>query len=724
MPYTSLDNAAPPIKRIEPPVSLAQANQIAEWADAIDPATVEDPWAVAIAQFRRLYEPIQGGWKLKPTKESLDNNIPPPIMESNMKDIQLFGELIESVANSDGLSWRVALIQEGESQNRTYYSASVLQQALPLFEGAPCFADHGSGEKSVRDIVGWFSSPTYEANSVTANFNILASESWFRDKVTEAWERGKRDLIGFSILGYGKRRPAKAADGHSIQEVTSLNQIISIDAVARPAAGGRFLHPIKEETDEMDTEPVEGISQEALVASAISPLNDEIASLREAVNALAKEREAFRKERELEAALATSNLPTTFQANLRKRFLGKEFTTAELKEAIDDERAALDSLKPASLPDLYSARITESSADKIEKAMDGMFEGQNIDGVPAFQTLRHAFSVITGTPIFDVRADDVLRESARHFDSGAIREDITSASWAQILGKSITRQMLKEYRTDRMMDWRKVARVENLTDMKEQDRLQKGGYGELTTVTEGQDFPNLTAPGEQRQSYTPVVRGGIEQITFTAIANDDMRQIRLVPRKLARAAKATLYHRVFSVFTTNAAMQYDSVALFHATHANMGTGALTDETLTAAYTAMKQQVVPVGASATVVEHLDNTPKYLIVPTAMWRTAWDLVNNVVVVTAGQNASLRNPFSGRLEVIEVQRWTDPNNWYLVADPNETPTIEVGFYGSQEPELFTEMANTGANFTADLIRYKVRHIYGVTAVEHRGMYGAIVA
>jgi len=78
---------------------------------------------------------------------------------------------------------------------------------------------------------------------------------------------------------------------------------------------------------------------------------------------------------------------------------------------------------------------------------------------------------------------------------------------------------------------------------------------------------------------------------------------------------------------------------------------------------------------------------------------------------------------LEIITVRHWTDANNWYLIADPALIATIEIGFYGSKEPELFTELANAGANFTADKLRYKIRHIYGVAALEHRGMYAEIV-
>lgn len=61
-PYPSMAEVNPAIKGIKPPVSLAQANEIARWADEIEKAgTADSPWAVAIAQFRRLYKITSDG---------------------------------------------------------------------------------------------------------------------------------------------------------------------------------------------------------------------------------------------------------------------------------------------------------------------------------------------------------------------------------------------------------------------------------------------------------------------------------------------------------------------------------------------------------------------------------------------------------------------------------------------------------------------------------------
>ena len=73
-----------------------------------------------------------------------------------------------------------------------------------------------------------------------------------------------------------------------------------------------------------------------------------------------------------------------------------------------------------------------------------------------------------------------------------------------------------------------------------------------------------------------------------------------------------------------------------------------------------------------------------------------------------------------------WTDANDWYLAADPDDIPCIEVGFLdGREEPELFVQDNPTvGSLFTHDKIAYKIRHVYGGDVLDHRGLYKAAVA
>jgi hypothetical protein len=81
---------------------------------------------------------------------------------------------------------------------------------------------------------------------------------------------------------------------------------------------------------------------------------------------------------------------------------------------------------------------------------------------------------------------------------------------------------------------------------------------------------------------------------------------------------------------------------------------------------------------------------------------------------------------LTPISVDYWTDANDTWLAASLDQTPLIEIGFFGGrEEPELFVQDApNQGSLFSNDVITYKIRHIYGGAVLDYRGFQALIVA
>ena len=63
MPYKKFSDVNPSVRGIKPKVTLAQANKIAEWADAITEGdNAKGAWAIAISQFKKLYTVRGGKW--------------------------------------------------------------------------------------------------------------------------------------------------------------------------------------------------------------------------------------------------------------------------------------------------------------------------------------------------------------------------------------------------------------------------------------------------------------------------------------------------------------------------------------------------------------------------------------------------------------------------------------------------------------------------------------
>jgi len=72
MPYSRLSDAPASLRGIEPPITLAQANGIAQCADALKEDDVESPYAVCIASFKKGHVVKDGKWIRPEEGKSMD----------------------------------------------------------------------------------------------------------------------------------------------------------------------------------------------------------------------------------------------------------------------------------------------------------------------------------------------------------------------------------------------------------------------------------------------------------------------------------------------------------------------------------------------------------------------------------------------------------------------------------------------------------------------------
>ena len=378
----------------------------------------------------------------------------------------------------------------------------------------------------------------------------------------------------------------------------------------------------------------------------------------------------------------------------------------------------------------------EAWQDRQLIAIDGMFANADLkdakgDTVPRHKSFKEAYSRWVNKDVFDVTPFEMMAESVCNYDSAIqgkkLLESATTATWANVFADRLFRKMIQDYNLEGLSDWQKiVSNKENVSDFRPQRFTRVGGYGLLTTVAEGATYPTLTSPTDEAFNFSLTKKGGLDDITFEMIANDDLRQIRNIPTKLARAAAQTLYRFVFDFlrlgFTAGASAIYDTFALFDsANHANIPSGApaLGDTGLGAGWQLMRAQT----AFGNTTEKLGTRPKYLVVPNNLEQLAWRLANSLVTILGSNfNATEPNFFKG-IEVIVVDYFTDANDWFLVGDPAKIPTIELGFFNGQEdPELFVQdQPNVGSVMTADKITYKIRHIYNGAVADWRGFVGS---
>ncbi len=323
------------------------------------------------------------------------------------------------------------------------------------------------------------------------------------------------------------------------------------------------------------------------------------------------------------------------------------------------------------------------------------------------QSIKECYIEMTG--------DRLVTGRVRDCDRSRLAESLGSDTLDQVLGDSITRRMLAEYRSAVDFDgWRQLVNVVPVSDFRVQHRTRWGGYGDLPKVAEGADYLPLTSPTDEEATYKAEKRGGTEELTLEMIKNDDVGAVRRIPTKLSRAAKRTLAKFVFDFLRANPAI-YDGKALFHADHGNLFTAALDKTSLGAHRLAMLKQ-----SELSSNDRIGITPTRLVVPVELQEAAVDLFR---LATNNEKTFIQSLV---MNIIPVWYWTDANDWCTAADPADIPGIELGFLdGREEPELFVQDSPTvGSMFAADKLTYKIRHIYGGAVTDYRAFTKAVVA
>src|SRR5205814_3876550 len=113
-------------------------------------------------------------------------------------------------------------------------------------------------ERSIRDIVGYYRSPRIEPASATeparvkATLKVLESAGWLWSMIAES-VADQRPFIGLSVDFVGSVKPA-SRNGVAVKEVQAMRQLLSIDVVTRPSAGGRFERILNSEQSSLPNE--------------------------------------------------------------------------------------------------------------------------------------------------------------------------------------------------------------------------------------------------------------------------------------------------------------------------------------------------------------------------------------------------------------------------------------------------------------------------------------
>ncbi|MBN8843261.1 MAG: Clp protease ClpP [Sphingomonadales bacterium] len=259
--------------------------------------------------------------------------------------------------------------------------------------------------------------------------------------------------------------------------------------------------------------------------------------------------------------------------------------------------------------------------------------------------------------------------------------------------------------------WSRFCGIGSVTDFRPHTRYLRGSFGALDTVNEAGEFKNKPIPDLAKEAISALTKGNIINLSRQAIVNDDMQVFSGLAVDLGRAAKLTIEVDVYALLASNPTMN-DGVALFHANHGNLaGSGAAPS---VSAFDGIR---VGMASQKDVSnnEYLDIRPSVGLFPIGIGGAA--RVTNGSQYDPDAASKLQRPnivFGMFDDIVDTPRLSG-TAYYAFADPNVAPAIEVVFLnGNTEP--FTDSQE---GWRVDGVEWKVRHDYGVGAVNYRSAY-----
>jgi len=324
-----------------------------------------------------------------------------------------------------------------------------------------------------------------------------------------------------------------------------------------------------------------------------------------------------------------------------------------------------------------------------------------------------------GMTLIDMARDCLARAGIQ--TRGMSRQEIgvkalqSTSDFPAILENVITKSLRRGY-DGTSRTFVPFCRQATLPDFKEVSRVQLSGAPNLKRVLEGAEyeFGNFSDGGEK---YAVQKYGRIVHISWETLVNDDLNAFTAIPQAFGASAGDLESDIVYGILTGNPSMS-DGVALFHASHGNLGTPAALINSINpnpavpSPLAEMRQgMLLQKGLEG---RYITVRPRFLIVPPGLEEAALRVTNAAIVAARGNDANVIGP--SLTPIVEPRLHdSDADAWYGAAEPTTVDTIEYAYLEGNEG-VFTE---TMSGFDVDGLKVKCRHVFGAKAIDYRGLY-----
>ena len=290
---------------------------------------------------------------------------------------------------------------------------------------------------------------------------------------------------------------------------------------------------------------------------------------------------------------------------------------------------------------------------------------------------------------------DLLLYRERPRSSPIVNAGMTTSDFPSLLAGAVSLTISELYRLPTTM--RTVAARRDRTNFASGLAVRLG-RAPLTEIFEGGEVRSETLL-ETESTATLKTYGNIVIISRRLLINDDQQAISDAVRggvESALQVEDTLLFGLLSANSFAGVTMSDGVALFHANHANTGTGVISATSLAAGVESLLDQRDISGGN-----FLDNSPRYLVCGP-----------KTVITARAEVAKLGVPNTPT--VLAEPRLVDTLNWYLFADPRRCAALEYGSLRGMAPQV--RLADDGA---VDGIAVRLLHDAGAWAQDWRPTY-----
>lgn len=392
--------------------------------------------------------------------------------------------------------------------------------------------------------------------------------------------------------------------------------------------------------------------------------------------------------------------------------------------AIEDVRkAALDEIAKRSEGHGETRSQVTVGAEEIEKRATAIQAALMHRGDPGRHKLEGGARDFRGLSLIELARDHLQAQGVRvrglsKMEIAGLALGLTRAGgmqstsdFANILANVANKTLRAGYEAA-PQTFRPWTRQAMASDFKQISRTQLGDAPNLLKVGESGEIKRGVF-GDGAEKYSLATYARTVAVTRQVLINDDMDALSRLPTSFGRAAADLESDVVWAIITANAAMG-DGIALFHADHGNLLTGAaISVDSLGAARAAMRLQR-GVKAGSEDGRFMNVTPKFLLVPPSLETKAQQMTTATTVVYT--KASDTNPFAGTTQVLAEPRLeaASASNWYMSADPAQIDTIEYAYLEGQEGVYLEQRMG----FDVDGMELKARLDFAAKAIDWRGL------